>query len=145
MLQTGKSRLCYSVVYLLTPSRFQGGWHFLKGGINGLDNIDLADDDVENCMWFLGDLDQDIYSKVIALSPATECDGFMHFMISPAYWQNPESSDGENFDDGEYPYWQWASWQTGESCWHSFREWVATEVEHLEMMVKKGKILDDDN
>ncbi|KAM5510120.1 hypothetical protein FOXYSP1_10220 [Fusarium oxysporum f. sp. phaseoli] len=124
---------------------FQGGWHFLKGGINGLDNIDLADDDVENCMWFLGDLDQDIYSKVIALSPATECDGFMHLMISPAYWQNSESSDGENFDDGEYPYWQWASWQAGESCWHSFREWVASEVEHLEMMVKKGKILDDDN
>lgn len=57
MLHTGKSRLGYSVVYLLTPPRFQGGWHFLMGGINGLDNIDLADDDVENCIWFLGDLD----------------------------------------------------------------------------------------
>ncbi|KAF5252716.1 hypothetical protein FANTH_2343 [Fusarium anthophilum] len=124
---------------------FQGGWHFLNGGINGLDDIDLADDDVENYTWFLGDLDQDIYSKVVALSPATECDGFMHFMISTAYWRNPENSYGEIFSGGEYPYWQWASWQAGETSWHSFREWVATEVEHLEKMVRKGKTLDDDD
>ncbi|KAF5650748.1 cell wall assembly cell proliferation coordinating KNR4-like [Fusarium sp. NRRL 52700] len=124
---------------------FQGGWHFLNGGTNGLDGIDLADDDVENYTWHLGDLDQDTYSKVITLLPGTECDGFMHFMISPAYWKNTENSNGENFNDGEYPYWQVASWQGGETSWHSFREWVATEVENLERMVKKGKTLDDDD
>ncbi|KAF5569558.1 cell wall assembly cell proliferation coordinating KNR4-like [Fusarium pseudoanthophilum] len=124
---------------------FQGGWHFLNGGINGLDNIGLADDDVENYTWFLGDLDQDVYSKVIALSPATECDDFMHFMISPAHWRKQENGNGETFSDGEYPYWQWASWQAGETSWHSFREWVATEVEKLERMVKRAKTLENDN
>ncbi|KAM0433713.1 hypothetical protein ACHAQK_009149 [Fusarium lateritium] len=123
---------------------FQGGWHFLSGGINGLKDIDLADDDVINCMWSLGDLDEDIYSRVVALQPATECDGFMHFMISPAHWKNSESGSGEQFKDGEYPYWHWASWQGDESIWHSFRDWIASEVERVEAMVEKGRTIEED-
>lgn len=128
---------------LLTLTSFYGGWHFLGGGINGLEDIDLADDDVENFMWSMSlELDEDVYSKVIALSPATECDGYMHFMISPAYWRNPGS--GENFKDGQYPYWQWASWLCSDDVWYSFRDWVAGEVERVEAMVKKGRTMEDD-
>ncbi|KAF4945675.1 hypothetical protein FSARC_14390 [Fusarium sarcochroum] len=122
---------------------FQGGWHFLNGGINGLEDIDIADpDDIEDYMFSLGDPDENIWSKVIVLSTATECDGFMHFMISPANWRNPDS--GENFKDGEYPYWNWASWQGGYDIRHSFRDWVASEVESIEGMMKKGIIMEDE-
>ncbi|KAM0542656.1 hypothetical protein ACHAPJ_012688 [Fusarium lateritium] len=121
---------------------FQGGWHFLNGGINGLEDIDLADPDaVDEYMLPFDDQDEDTWSKVIALSTATECDGYMHFMISPANWRNPNS--GEVFQEGEYPYWNWASWQGSSDTWHSFRDWVANEVERIEVMVKKGKTMDD--
>lgn len=122
---------------------FYGGWHFLGGGINGLEDIDLADDDVENYMWSMSlDLDEEVYTKVIALSPATECDGYMHFMVSPTNWRNP--TNGENFKDGQYPYWQWASWLCSDDVWYSFRDWVAGEVERVEAMVKKGRTMEDE-
>ena len=94
-------------------------------------------------MFDFGDLDRDIYSKVISLPPAVECDEYVHFMISPAHWRG--SIDGlPPFGEGEYPYWHWANWSGGDDIWHSLRDWITSEVEQAEMMVKKGKTLSRD-
>ncbi|VUC32106.1 unnamed protein product [Clonostachys rosea] len=122
---------------------FDGGWFYLGGGINGLEDIRQADDDLGNYMWSASlEPDGDVHTKGIELEPATGCDGFMHFMISPAHWRN--SGNGRSFKEGEYPYWQWVHWKGGEEVWNSFRDWVASEVESAEAMVKKGRTLDDD-
>lgn len=120
--------------------RFKGGWHFLAGGLAGIEEICLADEDeVTQYMFDFGDLDPDIYSNVISLPTAVECDEFVHFMISPADWRG--SIDGHPpFGPGEYPYWHWVNWSGGgDDIWHSLRDWIASEVENAEMMVRKGK------
>jgi hypothetical protein len=95
-------------------------------------------------MFDFGELeDPDIYSKVISLPPAVECDEYVHFMISPANWRG--SIDGlPPFGEGEYPYWHWANWSGNDDIWHSLRDWIASEVEKAEFMVKKGKTFGDD-
>ena len=113
---------------LLTHLRFKGGWHFLAGGLAGVEDIELADEEeVGQYMFDLGDLDPDIYSKVISLPSAVECDEFVHFMISPANWRG--HIDGHPpFGPGEYPYWHWVNWSGGDDIWHSLRDWIASEV-----------------
>lgn len=123
---------------VLTHTRFKGGWHFLNGGLAGIDEIYLGNaDEVEQYMFSFGDQDPEIYSKVITIPPATDCDEFEHFMISPAHWRG--SIDGQTFGPGEYPYWHFASWSPGDDIWQSLRDWIASEVEGAEMMVKKGR------
>ena len=131
--------LVQTVATALTHLRFKGGWHFLAGGLAGIEEICLADeDDVDQYMFDFGDLDPDIYSKVISLPTAVECDEFVHFMISSAHWRG--SIDGHSpFEPGEYPYWHWVNWSGGDDIWHSLRDWIASEVERAEMMVRKGK------
>lgn len=131
--------LMQTVATILTHLRFKGGWHFLAGGLAGIEEICPADEnDVDQYMFDFGDLDADIYSKVISLPTAVECDEFVHFMISPANWQG--SIDGHPpFGPGEYPYWHWVNWSGGDDIWHSLRDWIASEVERVEMMVRKGK------
>lgn len=85
------------------------------------------------------DFNPDARSQVISMPPATECDDFDHFMISPAAWRG--DMDGIHFDgNGEYAYWHWAPWYGGEDIWHSLRDWIASEVEDAEMMIRKGKL-----
>ena len=127
-----------ALIYL----RFKGGWHFLAGGLAGIEDICLADEDeVGQYMFDFGDPDPDLYSKVISLPTAVECDDFVHFMISPANWRG--SVDGHSFSPGEYPYWHWAHWTDGGDIWHSLRDWIASEVEQAELMVRKGKTVYD--
>ena len=135
--------LVQSTLTILTHLRFKGGWHFLAGGLAGIDDICLArEDKVDQYMSDFGDLDLDIYSKVISLPTAVECDGFVHFMISPANWQG--SIDGHPpFGPGEYPYWHWVNWSGGDDIWHSLRDWIASEVEKAETTVRKGKVVYD--
>jgi hypothetical protein len=132
------------VITVLTHIRFKGGWHFLAGGLAGIDEINIADEnEIDQYMFDFGDLeDPDIFSKVISLPTAVECDEFVHFMISPAYWKH--SIEGQPpFAEGEYPYWHWANWSGGDDIWHSLRDWIADEVEKAEMMVRKGKVVYD--
>jgi hypothetical protein len=127
---------------ILTCLRFKGGWHFLDGGLAGIEDICLAnEDEVTQYMFDFGDLDPDIYSKVISLPPAVECDEYVHFMISPTNWRG--SVEGHSFGPGEYPYWRWANWDGGGDIWHSLRDWIASEVEQAELMVRKGKTVYD--
>jgi len=127
---------------VLTILSFEGGWHLLAGGLAGVEEVGLAHENgVEEYLFAvpLEDLDADILSKVISLPPATDCDEYHHFMISPAHWPGPV--DGEPSGDGEYPYWHLASWDPSEDVWRSLRDWIASEVENAETMVKKGKTL----
>ncbi|KAH7310877.1 hypothetical protein B0I35DRAFT_439831 [Stachybotrys elegans] len=122
---------------------FKGGWHFLSGGIAGIGDMELAGEDGYMYMFRFPDADHDVCSKLILLTPATECDGFMHMMVSPEVWRHTSYS-GDAFKDGEYPYWHYASWIGGvETVWHTFRDWVAAEVENVESMVKRGETVED--
>ncbi|KAI9149629.1 hypothetical protein HJFPF1_11684 [Paramyrothecium foliicola] len=123
---------------------FEGGWHFLGGGIDGIDNIRIADEEFDDISYGFDDvkLKDEIYGKqMIEISPATECDGFRHFILPPATWQNGVDGDVE---PGEYRYWQSTSWGCGSDVKQvSIREWVAACVEEFEEMVEEGRTMAD--
>jgi hypothetical protein len=125
---------------------FYGGWHFLEGGIEGIKNMDWAEDDLDNYEsdlangMFAADIDE---IKYIQLSPAVECDGFRHNLIPPATWRRC-FDDGREFKEGEYCYWHTASWRCEAPSWPSVRDWVASLVEQVERQVKDKETVDDD-
>lgn len=127
----------------MADDSFQGGWHFLDGGISGVQGIRFADEDLENYAYDFGDdvlnIDGDCRT-MIQLQPGTECDGFSHCIIPPALWRDVVDREVK---DGEYRYWQGASWQGGISTYNSIRDWVASSVEYIEAMIERGEKVDD--
>lgn len=131
---------------MLIRLRFEGGWLYLAGGLAGIESIEIADqNEIDQYIHQLGDMaecDDDILSKIISLPPAMEeCDGGLHFMISPKHWRG--SIEGDPFSEGEYPYWHWTCGNPPDYIWHSLRDWIASEVEQAEMKARKGKRVDD--
>lgn len=126
----------------LTFSRnisFQGGWHFLQGGLAGCDGVQLDEGntfDFGNYCEDELDLDADS-AKVIMIEPGTECDGFLHYIVSPATWR--DIVIGSNVKHGEYRYWHEASWFPCNTRWDSIRDWVAHCVEKLEEKAEQGE------
>ncbi|KAH8168499.1 hypothetical protein LIA77_11763 [Sarocladium implicatum] len=132
---------------------FQGGWHFLQGGLGGCTTMSFDEDgnafeDLLNDQGF--DLTDEQVDKIdhlethsiVEVSPGAGqdgCDGFRHVFVLPAVYR--ELAQGrEGYEEGEYRYWHWASWRAEPSWYRSVREWVALSVEELERKVEDGEI-----
>lgn len=88
----------------------------------------------------LKQVEGDYSGYVLQLPPASECDGFEHFIIPPAIWKaNGEAS----VKDGEYQYWHNANW-TGLAIWDSVRDSIVDHVEYIEKMIERGEREDDE-
>ncbi|KAH7336096.1 hypothetical protein BKA65DRAFT_596151 [Rhexocercosporidium sp. MPI-PUGE-AT-0058] len=120
---------------------FNGGYHFLEGGIAGLDEIAVNDEDTEPVIWDLKDEGLRMSGATpffeIKLQASVECDGFSHYFIPPSVWK--ENMDGREIMAGEYRYWSNASWQGSTEIHQSIRDWVAGWVENIEGMVERGE------
>jgi len=82
-----------------------------------------------------------ILSEVmLELEPGNECDGFQHYIMPPKTWK--ENIVGREVRDGEYQYWNAASWQGGINRYDSVRDWVAYCVEEVEDMAARGEVAD---
>jgi hypothetical protein len=132
---------------MLIMVRFMGGWHFLNGGLLGLDDIrpaggelyDKIEDFDRYGVRVLYDDNDDAppYEGMIELSAATECDGFQHAIVPPKLWQRIVGKD--NAKPGEYCYFSHASWRGEIEFYHSIRDWVAKLVEEVEDMIERGE------
>jgi hypothetical protein len=126
--------------------RFQGGWHFLSGGIGGVDCIDIADDDLDIYTHDFSPDELDAekgLGNMIVIDPGTDCDGFRHFIIPPSLWR--DTVVNREVTEGEYRYFHHASWRGGIDVWDSVRDWVANLVEEVERMVERGEVVDGDD
>lgn len=78
--------------------------------------------------------------EMIQLQPGTESDSFIHYIILPKCWKKAMQQAGKEVKDGEYQYWQWASWWgSGIRHWDSVRDYVADCVERVEEMIETGE------
>lgn len=128
--------------------RFQGGWHFLSGGIAGIQYLTTStDDDLNKAVSDLHNLgmkpDSPVADEMIQLQPGNECDGFGHYIILTKTWK--ENVVGREVRDGEYQYWNAANWQGEIERYDSVRDWVAWCVEEAEGMVDRGEVVDPDD
>lgn len=130
--------------------RFQGGWHILEGGLAGCEGVGF-DLEGEALDIFLQDTGLDPAAgisnehpenNVLALETGAECDGFQHYIVPPALYQQLAGGP-EKVKKGEYRYWNWASWRGDISVYESVWEWVAINVEELERRAKEGDIEND--
>ncbi|KFY71611.1 hypothetical protein V499_08200 [Pseudogymnoascus sp. VKM F-103] len=124
---------------------YRGGWHFLDGGMTGIQDIAPSDfplEHVEDHFYSRGlkEIDGDYSGYVLQIEPASECDGFLHFIIPPAMWK---ANGEESVKDGEYQYGRYASW-SGLTSWNSVRDSIVEKVEYIEQMIKDGERADDD-
>ncbi|TVY33441.1 hypothetical protein LSUB1_G007763 [Lachnellula subtilissima] len=124
---------------------FQGGWHFLSGGIAGIRNLTTStDQDLDNVASDFDHLgmkqDGVLSDEIIQLEPGNECDCFQHYIIPPKTWK--ENIVGRQVKNGEYQYWNAACWQPEMNRYDSVRDWVACCVEEVEMMVARGEVAD---
>jgi len=115
-----------------------GGWHFLNGGISGIQDIEHSPD-CDSLEWCGVQLTEDhtLADETIQLQPGSECDSFSHYMLSHEAWK--ARVEGE-VADGEYQYWTFAAWQGNIDFWDSVRDWVASLVEMVEEMVEYGEV-----
>lgn len=131
------------VLISLVIDSFKGGGHFLGGGISGIRNLSISDEDIDFYVSNLGEQEMaqrdGSSAHMIQLLPGAACDGFRHFIITPAGC----ASVGIVVKDGEYRYWHEAPWQGGGDVWKSVRDWVASCVEDVEAMVEKGEKKDN--
>lgn len=127
-----------------TSQSFEGGWHFLSGGIAGIQDLELVpDSDLDN---FSSDFqhlgfkqDGTVSDEMIQLQPGVECDCFQHFIIPPNTWK--ENIMDRKVNPGEYQFWNWAPWRARIDSYNSVRDWIASCVEEVEGMVERGEVV----
>ncbi|OBT72484.1 hypothetical protein VF21_08524 [Pseudogymnoascus sp. 05NY08] len=124
---------------------YRGGRHFLAGGMTGIQDIAPSDSPLE-------EVEYDFYSRglkenegdysgyILQIEPASECDGYIHFIIPPAMWK---ANGEESVKEGEYQYWYSASW-SGLTIWNSVRDSIVEKVEYIEQLIEEGGREDDD-
>ncbi len=129
---------------ILVINSFDGGYHFLSGGIAGINRIevDMTLQDNAPDFSYRGFRQDMVSGYMVKLQPGAECDGFDHFIVPPKVWK--ENVTGRKVEEGEYQYFNWAPWQGGINCWDSIRDWVAHCVEKVEGMVERGEELEYD-
>ncbi|KUJ18964.1 uncharacterized protein LY89DRAFT_643530 [Mollisia scopiformis] len=123
---------------------FKGGYHLFGGGLLGLDGMHVAHgDDITDCRL----RDQYPAGSMLQLESGNEdCDGFTHYIITPAAYKARAIEQGQEIEEGEYMYWHWAYWQGGgANCWKSVRDFVASCVEEVEGMVERGERANDED
>lgn len=111
-------------------------------GIQDIARSDFPLEHVEDHFYSMGlkETEGDYSGYVLQIEPASECDGFLHFIIPPAMWK---ANGEESVKDGEYQYWHHASW-SGITSWNSVRDSIVEKVEYIEQMIKDGERADDD-
>jgi hypothetical protein len=121
--------------------RFNGGWHFLCGGITGIANLTPADIDLDNHdgEFYPHELDfsNGYENDMIEMQPAVESDCFQHFIIPHRMWK--KLVIGREVKEGEYQYWNTASWRGITEPYNTIWDWVASLVEEIEEMAEKGE------
>ncbi|KFY81538.1 hypothetical protein V500_11316 [Pseudogymnoascus sp. VKM F-4518 (FW-2643)] len=125
---------------------YRGGWHFLGGGMTGIQDIfqsGYALKEVEDHFYDRGlkKTEGDYSGFVLQLAPASVCDGCEHFIIPPAMWK---ANGEESVKDGEYKYWHSANWRRP-TIWNSVRDSIVDHVEYIETMIEEHLMEDDDS
>ncbi|KAL4806039.1 hypothetical protein BDV18DRAFT_138586 [Aspergillus unguis] len=119
---------------------FMGGHHLFGGGIAGIQYVRLSveDEDQSAVQVIAEHFGINVSDGIITLEPGVECDGFSHYLVPPAVW-NKRFGGGNEIQNGEYCYCQWAPWRGEPMHWKSIREYVANCVEEVEEMLEKGE------
>ncbi|KFY27721.1 hypothetical protein V491_00769 [Pseudogymnoascus sp. VKM F-3775] len=124
---------------------YRGGWDFLAGGMNGIQDIVPSDfplEEVEDHFFGRGlkRVEGDYSGDMLEFLSAVDCE-VDHFIIPPAMWK---ANGEESVKDGEYQYWQRHIWGQVKS-WGSVRESIVDHVQYIEEMIEEGmKEADDD-
>ncbi|KAH7364674.1 hypothetical protein BKA65DRAFT_390158 [Rhexocercosporidium sp. MPI-PUGE-AT-0058] len=122
---------------------FKGGWHFLAGGIAGIDSMFFDAGETE-LYHFDGDfypdnldLSQEEHHDMLQLECGTESDGFRHYIIPHDMWKG--MARDRDVGHHEYRYCHMTNWSASVSHWATMWDWVASLVEGVEEMVEKGE------
>lgn len=137
---------------------FKGGYHFLAGGIFGIDSMFL-DDGETDLEHYDGDFyphEIDIYKEtehqMLQLTCFEDADGYRHYIIPHKMWK--DIVKGRDVKEGEYQYWHTTNWSATADHWDTIWDWVASLVEEVEAMVDRnekvehydfdGKLIEDE-
>tara|TARA_R110002060_G_scaffold56316_2_gene66678 strand:- start:310 stop:864 length:555 start_codon:yes stop_codon:yes gene_type:complete len=143
---------------LMNESRFKGGYHFLAGGIFGINSMFL-DDGETDLEHYDGDFyphEIDVYKetphRMLQLSCYADADGYRHYIIPHKMWKDIVKD--REVKEGEYQYWNTTNWSATASHWDTIWDWVANLVEEVEGMVERkekvehygadGKLIQDE-
>ncbi|PVH89398.1 hypothetical protein DL98DRAFT_647922 [Cadophora sp. DSE1049] len=137
---------------------FKGGYHFLAGGIFGIDSMFLDDGETE-LEHYDGDFyphEIDVYKEtphqMLQLSCYEDSDGYRHYIIPHKMWKDIVKD--KEVQEGAYQYWHSTNWSATASPWNTVWDWVASLVEEVEGMVERnekvehydfnGKLIEDE-
>lgn len=85
--------------------------------------------------------DDSYTGTILQLEPGTECESYDHCIILPAMWK---ANGNESVKDGEYQYFNGASWSGEFNIFNSVRDSIVHEVECIEEMISKGERYDEE-
>ncbi|KAK0102514.1 hypothetical protein ONS95_006128 [Cadophora gregata] len=122
---------------------FKGGYHFLAGGICGIDSMFFDDGETE-LEHYEGDFyphELDVYKEtphqMLQLACHEDADGFQHYIIPHKMWKDIVKD--REVKEGEYQYWHTTNWSGSASRWDTIWDWVASLVEQVEGMVERNE------
>ena len=128
---------------LMNESRFKGGYHFLAGGMFGINSMSL-DDGETDLEHYDGDFDPheiDVYKEtphqMLQLSCYEDADGYRHYIIPHKMWKDIVKD--REVKEGEYQYWNTTNWSATANHWDTIWDWVASLVEEVEGMVERNE------